>query len=32
MNPLERDFFSDPELMRDPTPYYRAQHEQGPIF
>ena len=32
MNPLERDFFTDPELMRDPTPYYRAQHEQGPIF
>ena len=32
MNPLERDFFTDPELMRDPTPYYRAQHERGPIF
>ena len=32
MNPLGRDFFSDPELMRDPTPYCPAQYEQGPIF
>jgi cytochrome P450 len=32
VNLLSRDFFTDPELMHDPAPFYRAQHEQGPIF
>ena len=29
---LSRDFFTDPELKHDPALFYRAQHEQGPIF
>jgi cytochrome P450 len=28
---LERDFFSDPELIRDPAPYYAALRELGPV-
>ncbi len=32
MNALERDFFTDPELIRDPVPYYRALGEVGPVF
>lgn len=31
MNVLERDFFSDPELIRDPAPYYAALQEKGPV-
>jgi hypothetical protein len=31
MNVLERDFFTDPELLQDPLPYYRALHERGPV-
>jgi cytochrome P450 family 150 subfamily A5 len=31
MNVLERDFFSDPEILQDPAPYYRALHERGPV-
>jgi len=32
MNVLERNFFSDPELLQDPTPYYAALHERGPVW
>jgi len=32
MNVLERDFFTDPEILRDPLPYYRALHERGPVM
>jgi cytochrome P450 len=32
MNALERDFFTDPELLQDPTPYYSALREKGPIW
>jgi cytochrome P450 len=32
MNALERDFFTDPELLQDPTPYYAALREHGPVF
>ena len=32
MNVLERDFFTDPEIIQDPTPYYRALHDQGPVM
>ena len=28
---LERDFFTDPEIIRDPTPYYAALRELGPV-
>jgi cytochrome P450 len=31
MNVLERDFFTDPEVIQDPIPYYRALHERGPV-
>jgi cytochrome P450 len=31
MNVLERDFFTDPEILQDPVPYYRALHERGPV-
>ena len=31
MNVLERDFFTDPEILQDPIPYYRALHERGPV-
>src|SRR5262245_33178461 len=31
MNVLERDFFTDPEILRDPIPYYRALHGVGPV-
>ena len=31
MNVLERDFFSDPEIIQDPNPYYAALHELGPV-
>lgn len=32
MNVLERDFFTDAELLQDPTPYYRALRERGPVW
>ncbi|MHC4608511.1 MAG: cytochrome P450, partial [Planctomycetota bacterium] len=32
MNVLERDFFTDPELLQDPTPYYAALRERGPVW
>ena len=32
MEPLERDFFTDRELIADPAPYYRALQEHGPVF
>lgn len=28
---IERDFFTDPELIRDPAPYYAALRERGPV-
>lgn len=31
MNAFERDFFTDPELIRDPDPYYAALRELGPV-
>jgi cytochrome P450 len=31
VNVLERDFFTDPELIRDPAPYYAALRELGPV-
>ena len=31
MNAFERDFFTDPELIRDPAPYYAALRELGPV-
>jgi cytochrome P450 len=32
MNVLERDFFTDPAVLQDPTPYYAALRERGPIW
>ncbi|HZR80920.1 MAG TPA: cytochrome P450 [Candidatus Binatia bacterium] len=32
MSVLERDFFTDPEILQDPLPYYRALHERGPVM
>jgi len=32
MNVLERDFFTDPEILQDPTPYYTALRERGPVW
>jgi cytochrome P450 len=32
MNVLERDFFTDPAILQDPIPYYRALREQGPVW
>lgn len=32
MNVLERDFFTDPELLQDPRPYYVALREHGPVW
>jgi cytochrome P450 len=31
MSAFERDFFTDPEILQDPVPYYRALHERGPV-
>jgi cytochrome P450 len=31
MNLLDRDFFTDPEIIQDPIPYYHALHERGPV-
>ena len=32
MDVLERDFFTDPELFQDPTPWYAAVRERGPVW
>jgi len=32
VNVLERDFFTDPELLQDPVPYYVALREHGPVW
>jgi cytochrome P450 len=32
MNVLERDFFTDPEVLQDPIPYYVALREHGPVW
>jgi cytochrome P450 len=32
MNVLERDFFTDPEILQDPIPYYVALRERGPVW
>ena len=32
MNVLERDFFTDQEVLRDPAPYYIALREHGPVW
>jgi cytochrome P450 len=32
MNVLERDFFTDPEVLQDPLPYYVALRERGPVW
>lgn len=32
MDVLERDFFTDPELLQDPVPWYQAVREQGPVW
>ena len=32
MNVLERDFFTDPEILQDPIPYYAAVRERGPVW
>ena len=32
MNVLERDFFTDPEMLQDPIPYYVALRERGPVW
>ena len=31
MNVLDRDFFTDPEVIRDPSAYYAALRELGPV-
>ena len=32
MNVLERSFFTDPEVLRDPLPYYAALRGRGPVW
>jgi cytochrome P450 len=32
MHVLERDFFTDPEVLQDPIPYYKALREVGPVW
>ena len=32
MSVLERDFFTDPELLQEPLPYYQALREHGPVW
>jgi cytochrome P450 len=32
MHVLERDFFTDPELLQDPAPWYAAVREHGPVW
>jgi len=31
MHVLERDLFTDPEILQDPLPYYAALRERGPV-
>jgi cytochrome P450 len=32
MDVLERNFFTDPELLQDPVPWYKAVRERGPVW
>jgi cytochrome P450 len=32
MDVLDRDFFTDPELLQDPRPWYAAVRERGPVW
>jgi cytochrome P450 len=32
MSVLERDFFTDPAILQDPTPYYVALRDHGPVW
>jgi cytochrome P450 len=32
MSVLERDFFTDPEILQDPRPYYAALRARGPVW
>lgn len=32
MSVLDRDFFTDPELLQEPTPWYAALREKGPVW
>jgi cytochrome P450 len=32
MSVLDRDFFTDPDLIQDPTPYYTALRQHGPVW
>ncbi len=32
MNVLERDFFTDAEVLQDPAPYYVALRERGTVW
>jgi len=32
MDVLDRDFFTDPELLQDPIPWYAALRERGPVW
>ena len=32
MSILEKSFFSDPAILSDPVPYYRALRERGPVW
>jgi cytochrome P450 len=32
MDVLDRDFFTDPDLLQDPTPWYAAVRERGPVW
>jgi len=32
MSILDRDFFTDPEILQDPIPYYAALHESNPVW
>lgn len=32
MNVLERNFFTDPEILQDPAPFYAALRERGPVW
>ncbi len=32
MDVLERDFFTDVEILQDPSPYYAALRERGPVW
>ena len=32
MSILDRDFFTAPEILEDPRPYYAALRERGPVY